>query len=200
MKFNILLILLIVAVGYLTCKNYQKNPQQPQPAAQPEAPVVQNQGSGLNWNASRVVQGSNPDGAFTYQVQEPPRMVNVPLNTLPPLTASRKAYLSTGWWHLNMAFQPSDTLVHKNYQHKWLQFREDQTFDILIKNKVVDTGRWGWDEAKSEVYLSCKDPYINNTWHVTEKGFVMIWKGNTDINVTGIQVRVVGSRNAPPEN
>lgn len=200
MKFNILLIILVVAVGYLTCKNYQKTPEQPKPEAQPDVPVVQDQGSGLNWNASRVVRGSNPDGAPTYQVQEPPRMVNVPLNTLPPATASRKAYLSTGWWHLNMAFQPSDTLVHKNYQQKWLHFREDQTFDILIKNKVVDTGRWGWDEVKSEAYLSCKDPYINNTWHVTEKGFVMIWKGNTEINVTGIQVRVVGSRNAPPEN
>jgi hypothetical protein len=131
---------------------------------------------------------------------QPPAMVIVPIDALPPASASRRAYLSTGWWHLNMAFQPSDTLVHENYQHKWLRFREDQTFDILIKNKVVDTGRWNWDESKNEIYLSCKDPYVNNTWQVMDKGFVMIWKGNTALNVTGIQVRVIGSKTAPPEH
>ena len=199
MKLNILLGILVVAIGYLTCKNLHKTPPPP-PAPPPAAPAPQDQGSGLNWNASHVIHGENPDGAFTKQVQEPPRMVAVPVDALPPATASRRAYLSTGWWHLNMAFQPSDTLVHRNYQSKWLHFREDQTFDILIKNKVADTGRWNWDETKNEIYLSCKDPYINNTWQVLEKGFVMIWKGNTSLNVTGIQVRVVGSNSAPPGN
>ena len=198
MKFNIILGVLVVAVGYLTCKNLQKSATPPTAATQP-APATQDEGSGYNWNASHVVQGDNPDGAYTRQTQEPPRMVNVPIDALPPATASRRAYLSTGYWHLNMAYQPSDTTVHVNYKPKWLHFREDQTFDILIKNKVVDTGRWNWDEAKNEIYLSCKDPYINNTWFVTDKGFVMIWKGNTVINATGIQVRAVGSKNAPPE-
>ncbi|MCE7921908.1 MAG: hypothetical protein DYG98_02530 [Haliscomenobacteraceae bacterium CHB4] len=197
MKLNILLGILVLALGYLTCKSLKKTTPEPSPAAQP-APTTQDQGSGYNWNASHVVHGDNPDGAFTKQIQEPPRMVAVPVDALPPASASRRAYLSTGWWHLNMAFQPSDTLVHHNYQSKWLHFREDQTFDILINNKVVDTGRWNWDEAKNEIYLSCKDPYINNTWQVMDKGFVMIWKGNTELNVTGIQVRVVGTKNAPP--
>jgi len=189
MKVNILLAVLVVAVSYVTCKNFKKTT--PAPAAEtPPAATTQEYG-GPEWNASRVVQGSNPDGAPTYQSKEPPRLVNVPIDALPPASASKKAYLATGWWHMNMAFQPSDTTVHHNYQSKWLRFREDQTFDILINKKVVDTGRWGWDEAKSEIYLSCKDPYINNTWHTTDRGFVMIWKGNTDINVTGIQVRVV---------
>lgn len=200
MKYNILLGVLVLALGYLTCKNLQKTPPPPTTSATPAAPPPQDQGSGYNWDASHVVKGDNPDAAYTRQVQEPPRMVTVPVDAIPPANTSRRAFLSTGWWHLNMAFQPSDTLVHHNYQSKWLQFRQDQTFDILIKNKVVDTGRWNWDEAKSEIYLSCKDPYINNTWFVTEKGFVMIWKGNTDLNVTGIQVRVVGSGKAPPEN
>lgn len=197
MKLNILLGILVLALGYLTCKSLKKTTPEPPQAAQP-APTTQDQGRGYNWNASHVVHGDNPDGAFTKQIQEPPRMVAVPVDALPPASASRRAYLSTGWWHLNMAFQPSDTLVHHNYQSKWLHFREDQTFDILINNKVVDTGRWNWDEAKNEIYLSCKDPYINNTWQVMDKGFVMIWKGNTELNVTGIQVRVVGTKNAPP--
>lgn len=200
MKINILLAILVVATGYLTCKNLQKTPVTPSAAPTAAIPPEQDPRNSLGWKASHVVEGDNPDAAYTKQIQEPPLMVNVPIDAIPPASASRRAYLSTGWWHLNMAFQPSDTLIHHKYQSKWLRFREDQTFDILLKNKVVDTGRWNWDEAKNEIYLSCKDPYVNNTWFVTDKGFVMIWKGNTAINVTGIQVRAVGSKNAPPEH
>lgn len=196
MKLNILLALLVAVMGWATCKNLKKSQTETTaaPAAQPET-----QADLPGWRASRVVQGNNPDSAGTYQVKEPPRMVNVPVDALPPATASHKAYLSSGYWHLNMAFQPSDTTIHHNYQSKWLKFREDQTFDVLIKGKVVDTGRWNWDAAKNEIYISCKDPYINNTWSVIDKGFVMIWKGNTELNVTGIQVRVVGAGTLPRE-
>ncbi len=193
MKLNIFLFVLVAVVGWATCKNLKK-------AQSGETAAVEAAPSGPSgWNASRVIKGSNPDTAGTYQVKEPPQLVNVPVDALPPATASHKAYLSSGYWHLNMAFQPSDTTVHHNYQSKWLQFRQDQTFDILIKGKVAGSGRWNWDANKNEIYLSCKDPYINNTWTVIDKGFVMIWKGNTAINVTGIQVRVVGSKTLPSE-
>ncbi len=124
-------------------------------------------------------------------------MVNVPLDKLPPASASRRAYLASGWWHLNMAVQATDTTIYHQYQHKWLKFREDQTFDILINNEVADTGRWNWDDKNNVFYISCRDPYINNTWQVKEKGSVMIWAGNTDLNVTGIQIRLVGSKTPP---
>ncbi|MBK8194964.1 MAG: hypothetical protein IPK76_17785 [Lewinellaceae bacterium] len=195
MKINFILAIIVICTGYLTCKSMQK-PAAETPA---DAPVttVPDPAEGYNVKASHVIKGENPDTAPTMQISKPPAMVNVPIDALPPATASHKAYLSSGWWHMNMAYQPSDTTVHRHYQSKWLRFRQDQSFDILIKNKVVDTGRWNWDETKNEIYLSCKDPYINNTWHVTEKGYVMIWKGNTDLNVTGIQVRVVGSGTEP---
>jgi len=192
MKLNIILSVLVAVMGWATCKNLQKTPTADTPVEQQPASAGPS-----GWNASRVIEGSNPDTAGTYQVKEPPHRVNVPVDALPPATASHRAYLSTGYWHLNMAFQPSDTTVHHNYQSKWLKFREDQTFDVLIKGKVVESGRWNWDAAKNEIYLSCNDTYINNTWAVTDKGFVMIWKGNTAINVTGIQVRVVGSGTLP---
>lgn len=197
MKLNLILAAIVAIIGWATCKNL-KNAQ---PAGETAPAVAQtaSPAAPTGWNASHVIDGNNPDTARTYQVHEPPRMVEVPVNSLPPATASHRAYLSTGYWHLNMAFQPSDTTIHRNYQSKWLKFREDQTFDILIKGKVVDTGRWNWDEIKNEIYLSCKDPYINNTWAVTDRGFLMIWKGNTSINVTGIQVRVVGAGTLPAE-
>jgi hypothetical protein len=127
-----------------------------------------------------------------------PLMVNVPVDEIKPPSASRKSFLTTGWWHFNMALHPGDSLIHLNYQHKWLKFREDQTFDVLIKNRVVDTGRWNFDDQNNIIYLSCKDPYINNTWSVLEKGFVMIWIGNTAVNTTGTQIRVANYRTAPP--
>ncbi len=192
MKINIILGILVIAAGILTCKNLQKTKQAETDAAAP--PPEQEYG----FRASHVIEGERHDTVQgTLQVRRAPKMVQVPVDVLPPPTASKRAYLSTGWWHLNMAYQPSDTTIHQNYQSKWLHFREDQTFDIVVKGKVVDTGRWNYDGAKNEILLSCKDPYVNNSWGVQEKGFVMIWKGNTSLNVTGIQVRVVGQRAEP---
>ena len=180
-------------LGAVSCQNLKKKS-----AEDTTAETTTSSPSMPYWKASHIIEGSNPDSAGTYMIAKAPAHVDVPIDALPPATASHRAYLATGWWHMNMAYQPSDTLVHLNYQNKWLRFREDQTFDILIKNKVVDTGRWNWDEKKNDIYLSCKDPYINNTWNVIDKGFVMIWKGNTDLNVTGIQIRVADSRTPPP--
>ena len=195
MKINILLALMVAILSWVTCKNFQKSQGTENASANTGGPTAGPSG----WKASRVIDGSNPDSAGTFQVKEPPLWVNIPVDALPPASASRKAYLSTGYWHLNMAFQPSDTTVHVNYQSKWLRFREDQTFDILIKGKVVESGRWNWEEVKNEIFLACKDPYVNNSWQVIDKGFVMIWKGNTALNVTGIQVRVVGARSLPSQ-
>jgi len=192
MRINILLGILVIAASILTCKNLQKT----KASDNTTAPTPEEKQLGMR--ASHVIDEERPDTVQgTYQVRQAPKMVQVPVDVLPPPTASKKAYLSTGWWHLNMAFQPSDTTIHHQYQSKWLQFREDQTFDILVKGKVVDSGRWNYDSANNEILLSCKDPYINNSWGVQDKGFVMIWKGNTSLNVTGIQVRVVGQRETP---
>lgn len=194
MRFNILLLILAAALSYLMCKNLQKSQDQSKdavPQAEPQAEYP--------WNASRVGE-SNDDNAPTKQFKAPPRMVQVNVDAIPPATTSRKSFLSTGWWHLSMAYQASDTTVYQNYQPKWLKFREDLTFDVLIDAKVVDTGRWNFDETKKEIYLSCKDPYLNNTWVVRDNGFLMIWKGNTNLNVTGIQIRVLGSKTPPPTN
>lgn len=195
MKMNIVLAILVVLLGWATCKNLQKSP------ATEQAPVLEQpaETGPSGWNANRVSAEARPDTAPINQVSQAPRMVNVPVDALPPATASHKAYLSSTYWHLSMALQPTDTTVYKQYYQKWLRFREDQTFDVLIDGQVVDTGRWNWDVEKNEIYLSCNDPYINNTWVVNDKSFTMIWKGNTALNVTGIQIRVQGHRTLPWE-
>lgn len=172
MKLNLLLSALIVLFGVLMCKNLQKS-QEPAEVLAEAAP------------------------APVAPPAKTPRPVTVPVDRIPPASASRKAYLSTGWWHMNEALQANDPNVYDHFRDKWLRFYEDQTFDLLMNKKVIDKGRWNWDEANSEIYLSCNDPWFNNTWKIKEKGFVMIWIGNTDINTTGIQARVVNSKTEP---
>lgn len=191
MKLTILLSVLVAVMGYATCRNLSNKTKVESTQA---SDITPEEGKKTNHKAAHVFDFEHPDSAAPIQIKTAPKLVHVPLERLKPASASRKAYLSTGFWNPNMALSSSDSTVHENYARKWLKFREDQTFDILIGNQVVDTGLWNWDDHKNEIYLACKDPYINNTWSVIEKGFIMIWKGNTDVNFTGIQVRVVMSQ------
>lgn len=195
MKLNLLLAAISIGLGWTTCKKLQK-PDDGAALQQPKSEVLPNTGENYPFKVAHVL-GSNDDTSATVMVRRAPDLVQIPLSRLPPASTSRKAYLGTGWWHLNMAFQPTDTTIHEHYKKKWLHFNEDQTFELLINNQVVDKGRWNWDENKNEIYLECKDPYVNNTWQVKDKGFVMIWIGNTDVNYTGIQVRAVNSKTPP---
>jgi hypothetical protein len=196
MRLNLLLAAVVLVLGYVTCKNFRNKAATDTPAAAEGAPAP---GEVVNSprRAAHVFDTYQPDSARPIQVTTPPKMVRVPLARLPEATASRKAYLSTGWWHINMAYQTTDTTVYRNYKDRYLKFYEDQTFELLYQAQVVDKGRWNWDEAKNEIYLACNSPYFNNTWKVMDKGFVMVWLGNTDVNVTGTQVRVIGTRTDP---
>jgi hypothetical protein len=84
-----------------------------------------------------------------------------------------------------------------HYLGKSLQFREDQTFDIIQNGKVLETGHWAYDDPNKVMYIACRDTYFNNTWKVQENGFRMVWLGNTDLNFTGIQVRFDGTKTPP---
>lgn len=188
MRLTLLLAAVAALLTYITCKNLQKSKETPAPA--PQSQAAPDPSAGFNWNASKVIQGDNPDAAYTHYSKEPPRYVNVPWQQVTPPSTSRKAYLASGWWYTTMAYQPTDTTVHYNYKDKWLKFKEDQTFEIYKDGQVIDRGNWGYDDEKKEMYISCKDVYYNNSWVVLERGFRMIWKGNTSLNVTGIQIRL----------
>jgi hypothetical protein len=194
MRLNILLGIIVVLLGYVTCKTFKSTPESIGPTTAITNGPVEEPAS--TYGVAKVL-GSNPDTAPSVQIRQVPELVQVPIGALPPPSTSRRAYLATGWWHCNMAISGIDSLIHLNYIDKWLKFREDQSFDIMIKGKVVDTGRWTWLEDKNELYLSCKDPYLNNSWSLIDKGFVMIWRGNTALNLTGIQVRVACSKTQP---
>jgi len=194
MKLNILLVALVILVSYITCKNIHKTSKTPEPTAEK---VEDYSNGGYNWNASHVIEGDNPDGAYTYQLKKAPARVNVPWDKITPPSTSRRAFLSSGYWIVKMAYQPSDTTVHLSYKGKYLQFREDQSFDILENGKLLESGHWGYDDPKKILYISCNNTYFNNSWKLQENGFRMVWLGNTDLNVTGIQIRLDGSKTPP---
>lgn len=189
-KTNILLAVVVLLLGYAMCKNLKKTSassgSEPtaatQPAEEPKGPA--------GWKGAYVIEGNNPDTAYTLQIHQPPRYVNVPWQEVGKPNTSRRAFMSTNYWYPKMAYQPSDTLVHKAFLGKWLKFREDQTFDIIQDGKVLETGHWAYDDDKKLAYISCKDPYFNNIWSVQERGFRMVWRGDNPINHTGIQVRM----------
>lgn len=187
MKINLILGIAVIVLGYVTCKNIQKTQDQtPPPAA--SKPVSEE--SGLAWKTSKVVHGDNPNSAYSHQSTEIPRHVDVPWDKITKATTSRRAFMSTGWWTAKMAYQPTDTTVHVNYLNKWFLFAEDQSFKIYIDGKEVDNGHWAFDDDKKIMYISCNDTYFNNSWALQERGFRMIWRGNTDLNITGIQIRM----------
>jgi hypothetical protein len=184
---NIVLIVLVVVMAYVTCKNLQKSAA----PATTAAPVEVEKEGHYPFSTSHVINSEHPDTVQgTYQVRKAPVHVDVPWDKITRPSTSRRAFMSTGWWSAKMAYQPSDTTVHQNYLHKWLKFKDDQTFDIYVNNQLLETGHWSFDDDKKIIYISCKDPYFNNTWATQERGFRMVWKGNTDLNASGIQVRM----------
>jgi hypothetical protein len=124
----------------------------------------------------------------------PPTQHNIPVGNLPPASAGKTAYLTTGSWAFIAAFQAADSLVFKQYEGKKLTFKEDFTFDILQDEKLLETGKWNFDSENSLIYLSCGVPYINATWQVMEKSFTMIWIGQTDYNDSGIQLKITSNK------
>jgi hypothetical protein len=115
---------------------------------------------------------------------------SIPIASITPPSASRKSYLSTGYWHVKHAASITDTTAYRSINPKVLRFRENQTFDIYLDNKVLMSGDWAFDEEKAELYLSCNDKWFNNSWKVIENGFTMVLVGNTGLNKSGMQIRM----------
>jgi hypothetical protein len=196
MRLNLVLAVIAIVLAYITCKNLQKSRSETPAAVVAPAPVEEAPTPG-GLNVARVIQGDG-SGDLTALRRQPPKLVEVKMDHLPRATTSRRVYMSEHWWHTDRAEQPTDSMLYLKYQTKWLKFREDQTFDVIEHGKVTTTGQWNFDEENKELYMSCKDPYINNSWKVKEKGIVMIWYGNTSINATGYQVRALHTKTPPP--
>jgi hypothetical protein len=123
--------------------------------------------------------------------KNPPKQYVVDVNSIPPASAGKRAFLASGPWTFMAAVQPSDSLVFNQFEGQKLVFKEDMTFEVYQNEKLDGDGKWNYDSANSIIYLSSKFPYLNTTWKVMEKYFTMIWIGQTDTNSSGIQLKIV---------
>lgn len=188
MKLNIFTIAVLFAVA-ISCKNARKS-------ATPSSAA-----SGTS-SATTTPEATAAPAAPLPPAVQVPKLVHIPVESLPPCNASRKAYLSGGWWNFNAAVSgaANEEMLIAEYRHKWLKFKEDQTFDILINNKVVSSGKWGWDEPNSTLYVSCSDPFVNGAWAIKNSGFTMIWIGNSPYTTHGYQLRLSNTKAEPGSN
>jgi hypothetical protein len=111
----------------------------------------------------------------------------ISLAHVPKASASKTAYLGTGLWHCVSASRPGEdkyTLLATD-----LRFATDGTVAIMQGDTQLGTGTWAFDDAQNMIYISSSIAQLNSSWKVLDKGFRMIWLGNTDINTTGVQIR-----------
>jgi hypothetical protein len=142
--------------------------------------------------ATKKVQTTAKVATEVVPIKKPEGKQNVvDVNSIPPASASKRAFLASGSWTFLAAVQPSDSLVFKQFEGQKLVFKEDMTFEVYQNEKLDGEGLWNFDSEKSVIYLSSKFPYLNTTWKVMERYFTMIWIGQTDTNSSGIQLKIV---------
>ncbi len=126
------------------------------------------------------------------------KLVRVPVSSLAPPSASRVEFFTKQNFYFAMAARSSEPgIFEKQYKDKWLVFKADQNFEIYQKSNLVGTGRWTFRESDSNLFLSCDDPYINNSWKFQNMPAAALLLGNTDLNKTGIQARLFMSDEKP---
>jgi hypothetical protein len=185
MRLNLILAALVAIMAYVTCKNLRNT------AAAPD-------NVGTATTATAPASGSDAPATPAKSSVKVPALVHIPIDEAPKPNASRKAYLSGGYWNFDAAVSGSnEDMLIAEYRSKWLKFKEDQTFNILINNKIVHAGRWTWDEDNSQIYLSCPDPFVNGVWGIKAVGFRMVWTGNSAYINHGHQVRLSNAKELP---
>lgn len=171
MKLNLLLTVVALALGYYTYKKRSTTPASvPTMEVTPAAPT--------------------PDPPSV-----PPAMVEVPKQKLPAPAAKRRTQLCEGWWYFHNVNSPTDKRIAEAYRNKMLKFYPDQRMEVLVKGEVQHYGWWNFDEQAKVFYLSCPDPYINNTWQVPiEEPHSLVLLGDTELNKTGIRFKIINTR------
>jgi hypothetical protein len=113
----------------------------------------------------------------------------ISLNHLPKPSASKSAFLSTGRWHCFAAMRPNDAQFQNSFPVTDLKFSQDGSVVIYADSTVLANGQWAVDEAKNQIFISSTIEGLNTSWKVLEKGFRMVWIGNTELNIHGDQIR-----------
>jgi len=108
-------------------------------------------------------------------------------------SASTKANLSMGFWHIGGAVNIKTEEGKEGYVGKWLQFRQDMTYTFGQDDQDLETGVWLFNEDGEYIEFRSKTDknfYINE-WKTKQIGDIIILTGNTPNNPTGGQIKLV---------
>jgi hypothetical protein len=123
------------------------------------------------------------------QSQQAESVQPIDLSQVPKASASKTAYLNTGIWHCLAATKPGADDYQKNFRVTDLQFNTDGTVQISQNNQILASGRWAFEDSQNIIYVSSTLAELNSSWKVLDKGFRMVWLGNTNLNNSGVQMR-----------
>jgi len=109
------------------------------------------------------------------------------------VSASTKANLSMGYWHIGGAVNIKTDEGGEGYVGKWIQFRKDMTYTFGQDDQDLDSGVWLFNEDGEYIEFRSKTDknfYINE-WKTKQIGDIIILTGNTPNNPTGGQIKLV---------
>lgn len=169
------LLFLFSFLAFFACKNGSKSATKPTKPTT-EAPAE----SATLPNGKRKVKPP----VLPVPTSEP-----IDLSKVAKPSASKMAYLTTNYWSCFGAQAPKDDRVAAEYRNMKLQFMPDMSFKAYRNKEFAFEGKWTFDDAKSQIFLSSTEKSFNTSFKTMDSGFRMVWIGNTEINGTGVQMR-----------
>ncbi len=132
-------------------------------------------------------------------VSKPTASLGVPTTQKKPLSASKMAFFTTQNFLVTMASNTNSEpkLFEKAYENRWLVFQKDQTFQVFKDAVPTNTGRWAYDEDADILFLRTDNAYFNNSWKCQSFKKNLLLLGNTELNNTGIQIRLFMTEKKP---
>jgi hypothetical protein len=128
---------------------------------------------------------------------EPSAKIAVPTAQKKALSASKMAFMTEQNFLVTLAAGSKPSDFTNFYENRWLIFNKDMTFSILKNDQAESTGKWAYDEAGDELFLRTDNKFFNNSWKCQNFKKNLLLLGNTELNHTGIQIRLYMTTEKP---
>lgn len=95
-----------------------------------------------------------------------------------------------GMWHYETIV--GNPAKKEDYVGRWINMKRDNSFTSGLYFEENNSGTWSYDENEKIIKLNFKEPEeIESEWLVNANGDFIIWIGNANSNMTGLQIKMV---------
>lgn len=119
-----------------------------------------------------------------------------PQNSAAPTQASNTHVAASsearfvGMWHYETIVGNPEK--KEDYVGRWIHMKRDNSFTSGLFFDENNSGTWSYNESTKIIKLNFKEPEeIESEWLVNANGDFIIWIGNANSNMTGLQVKMV---------